>query len=63
MLKSNFFLSISDDSTIKIWDLYKTQEENTLKGHTSWVITAQIMKNGMIVTSGADKTIKFWGEA
>ena len=24
MLKPNFFLSISDDSTIKIWDLYKT---------------------------------------
>lgn len=33
MIRPNIILSVSDDSTIKIWDLDKTLEENTLKGH------------------------------
>ena len=60
--KIDLFLTVSDDSTIKIWNINKDEEENTLLGHSSWVITANIMKNGTLVTSGADKSIRFWSE-
>jgi len=61
--KQDIFLSVSDDSSIKLWDLNKEDEEISLVGHTSWVITANIMKNGTIVSSGADKSVRFWNES
>jgi len=56
-------LTVSDDATIKFWNLNKEEEENNLIGHTSWVITANIMKNGCLITSGADKSVRFWSDS
>jgi WD40 repeat protein len=61
--KNDIFLTVSDDATIKFWNLNKDEEENNLIGHTSWVITANIMKNGSLITSGADKSVRFWSDS
>ena len=60
IFKNEIFLTVSDDATIKLWNINKDEEENSLLGHSSWVITATIMKNGTLVTSGADKSVRFW---
>jgi hypothetical protein len=53
---SNFFKNLL--STYLNDDLYL----HTLAGHSSWVLSAIIMKDGTLLTTGADKTIKFWTE-
>ena len=60
IFKDNIFLTVSDDSTVKFWNINNDEEESSLTGHSSWVISATILKNGTVVTTGADKTIRFW---
>jgi WD40 repeat protein len=63
IFKNDIFLTVSDDSSIKFWNTNNEDEENSLTGHSSWVISATILKNGTVVTTGADKTIRFWQES
>ena len=53
---------MSDDSTIKFWDLEKGAMVKSLAGHSSWVIYSTIMEDGTLVTAGADKNIRFWSD-
>lgn len=53
---------MSDDSTIKFWDINEKQELYTLKGHKSLITSAALMKNGAIITCSHDKSIRFWSE-
>jgi WD40 repeat protein len=62
IFKNDIFLSLSDDSYIKFWNLNDDLYLHTLAGHSSWVLSAIIMKDGTLLTTGADKTIKFWTE-
>lgn len=43
---------------VKRKEKYKVAE--TLKGHTDWVYTLQVLPDGRIVSGSQDKTIKIW---
>mgnify|MGYP005620786881 CR=1 FL=1 len=55
----------SGDSTIRIWDLDKSEGEEgycrVLEGHTSWVNSAIELRNGKLATGSEDTTIRIWG--
>ena len=48
------------DSTIKIWQPKYAELKRTLTGHTSGVLTLNILPNGNLISASADKTIKIW---
>ncbi|MGL5082038.1 MAG: trypsin-like peptidase domain-containing protein [Microcoleaceae cyanobacterium] len=57
----------SDDGTIKLWDLTRISETetvpliHTLKAHTNAVLTVAISPNNQLVASGSwDNTVKLW---
>ncbi len=54
-------VSVSDDETIKIWQLSTGEELRTLTGHSKSVNSVAISPDGQTVVSGSsDKTIKIW---
>jgi WD40 repeat protein len=54
-------VSGSYDKTVRIWDASTGAELNVLKGHTSWVNSVAISRDGMRIVSGSyDKTVRIW---
>jgi WD40 repeat protein len=65
----------SMDQTVKLWDFSSYKEGGqvsdekirvfaTIKGHTRWIRSINCSPSGRIIaTSGADRTVKLWGEA
>jgi hypothetical protein len=55
------YLSTSDNQRIKIWDVIKGKEIQTLSGHTDCVLSLGWSRDGRYLVSGScDKTIKVW---
>ncbi|KAG9015100.1 protein with putative role during mitosis [Tulasnella sp. JGI-2019a] len=53
--------SVSDDTTIKLWDWETGEFERTLKGHTKAVSDVDFDGKGdLLVTCSSDLTIKLW---
>jgi WD40 repeat protein len=53
--------SANDDCTIKLCNVQKREEIETLKGHKKAVTSVSSSPdNRMIVSSSKDKTIRFW---
>ena len=75
--KGNFFVSASQDNTIKVWDLtpFKDLEEvgspievksasMTVMGHQKYINVVRVSPNDkLIASSSQDKTIKIWNSA
>ena len=52
-------ISVSCDTTVKVWNLEEKTEEFILEGHTSYIFSVEISKDGMYLISGsADTTVK-----
>ena len=58
---SRFFITASDDTTMKIVSLYDFRELLTLKGHTNVISNLSINYDvSLLLSSSFDKTIKIW---
>ena len=54
-----FFFGI--DNIVQVWDVSTGAELNVLKGHTDYVNTVAISRDGMkVVSSSLDKTVRVW---
>ena len=57
----NFFISASDDLTIKVWDMYSGICRNTLIGHTDIINDVMITFDDNYLISGSnDSTVRVW---
>jgi WD40 repeat protein len=46
---------------VRVWDASTGAELNVLKGHTDWVNSVAISRDGMRIVSGSDdKTVRVW---
>lgn len=54
-------MSGSADKTIKIWDIEKKSNVETLLGHTSSVMSLSVSNDSSFIISGsADKSVMIW---
>ena len=54
-------IRISDDRTIKLWNVESRTEVATLKGHSDLVNSVAFNSEGTLLASGSgDRTIKLW---
>jgi WD40 repeat protein len=57
----NYFISASDDRSIKLWSIQSQKEVSTLVGHSDCVNSVTFSPNGKYIVSGSnDCTFKFW---
>jgi hypothetical protein len=55
---------VAHENLIRFWDCVNREEIMTLAGHTDFVQTLSFFANGrVLISSGADNTIKFWDVA
>jgi len=54
-------VSGSEDSTVRVWDITTGQVDQTLTGHSSWVMSVAFSPDGKKVVSGSeDSTVRVW---
>jgi len=59
--QSKFFITGSDDHTVKVWDTEEFQEIKTLNDHKDTVLCSAITPDDRYIISGSsDKTLKVW---
>jgi WD40 repeat protein len=57
-------VSASYDKTVRVWDAATGDCEQTMTGHTNWVLSAAFSPEGQkIVSASADKTVRIWDAA
>jgi len=52
-------ISVSEDGTIKMWNLETGTCISSITGHSKWVLDVDVYEN-IIATCSADRTIKIW---
>ena len=52
--------SVSNDETIKIWNLDTITCIKTLIGHNGDITSMQLCRDNQLISSSADRTIKLW---
>ena len=52
-------VSVSQDSTVRVWHSHSNNQCIVLRGHRDW-ITSLGMANRRIVTASMDSTVKVW---
>jgi WD40 repeat protein len=59
--EGNYFISASDDRSIKLWNAESHKEVITLIGHSDCVSSVMFSPNGKYIVSGSkDCTFKLW---
>eukprot|EP00877_Chromochloris_zofingiensis_P008010 jgi/Chrzof1/3462/Cz12g26140.t1 len=59
--QGNYLASVSDDQTVKIWDVEKGTCLRTMTGHSHYVFCCQFNPVGHVLATGSfDETIRFW---
>ena len=56
------FVSGSDDTFVKIWNVASSRNSGTLKGHTRPVVSVSVLDD-IILSSSLDGTVKSWSTA
>ena len=57
----NTFLASSGDRTMTIWDIENSKEVKRFMGHSAWISSISLSKDGKYALSGAhDNTLKLW---
>src|SRR6185503_6003515 len=56
----NKLASVSQDQTVRYWDVATASEERTLVGHTDTVFTVALGGDGLLVSGRYDGTTKVW---
>ncbi|KAJ6221723.1 hypothetical protein RDWZM_000268 [Blomia tropicalis] len=54
------FYTVSNDTTIKCWNITTTEEMSTMIGHTHFIYRIAPLGNNMFMTCGEDTTIRLW---
>ena len=53
--------TVSNDHTIKIWNVHSGNEVRTIRGHTSWIRSVAFFPDGKrILTAADDLTVRVW---
>lgn len=59
--EDNIFASAGNDGLIKIWNWSTGGEAlSTLQGHDSFVYSLAVMRDGTLVSSGEERTVRLW---
>jgi WD40 repeat protein len=53
-------VSVSDDRTLRVWDLGSGTCRLTLQGHTGSVDAVALTGDGQAVSASADRTLRVW---
>jgi WD40 repeat protein len=61
LLPNGNFISSSNDTTLKIWDINSYQEIKTLLGHKDCVYAIVVLKDGNIASFSFDGELRVWG--
>lgn len=52
--------SAGGDNSIKLWDIETGRQVKSLTGHTRYVLSVAVSRNGTLVSGGLDNTINLW---
>ena len=56
----NVLLSASEEGAVRTWEMINGKQVKTWNAHSGGTLSAHYAPNGTIVTSGRDKSVKFW---
>ena len=56
----NIVISGSYDTTLKIWNLHTGSQENTLRGHSGYVLAIYHTQGARLISGSADKSVRLW---
>lgn len=59
---STVLASAGDDGTVQLWDTWKYSRIRSFKAHNKAALYVDINPDGMIITAGADRETKVWGQ-
>ncbi|MGI9473614.1 MAG: c-type cytochrome domain-containing protein [Rubripirellula sp.] len=57
---SNVLVSASEDGTVKMWEMSAGKQLKSFNAHGGGVTGVMMAKDGRLVTSGKDRTVKLW---
>ena len=57
---SNVLVSASEDGTVKLWEMNNGKQLKSFSSHGGGATGVVMAKDGRMVTSGKDKTVKLW---
>jgi WD40 repeat protein len=60
LMRQNRLISCSDDHTIRVWNVKTRECEKISSNHGNNVLTLLLAKNGSLVSTACDGTIKIW---
>jgi len=60
VLPDGTLASVSEDKSIKIWDIKTGDCIKTLRGHYDWIRSLALLKDGTLASGSDDETIKIW---